>query len=134
MRWDHIELLVPDRAAALAWYREWFDFVPIPQPDEWAKNGPIMVSPDGGDTKLALFTGEPQAAAEERGWRRVAFRVTAGEFAAFARRYRASGQTLQGPVDHQTAWSVYLSDPWGNALEVTTYDYAAGALTVSELS
>lgn len=27
-------------------------------------------------------------------------------------------------MDHDRSWSVYFSDPWGNLLEVTTYDYA----------
>jgi len=59
-----------------------------------------------------------------RGWRRLALRTSGANFLAFARRFRASGQKLEGPVDHQKAWSLYFTDPWGNLLEVTTYDYA----------
>ena len=73
---------------------------------------------------LALFEGEPQRNQDVRGWRRVAWRVGGEAFWAWTAKYRQSGQSLDGPIDHEKAWSVYFSDPWGNALEVTTYDYA----------
>ena len=28
---------------------------------------------------------------------------------------------FRGPIDHDTAWSIYFSDPDGNPLEITTY-------------
>ena len=58
------------------------------------------------------------------GWRRLALRAPADEFVAFCQRFRDSGQKIEGPVDHEKAWSAYFTDPWGNLLEVTTYDYA----------
>ncbi|HEY0947627.1 MAG TPA: VOC family protein [Opitutaceae bacterium] len=120
---DHIELFVPDRAEAVAWYREWLGFAPMPEHAAWAAAGPIMLTCDGGRTMLALFTGEPQGSDPTRGWRRLALRAEAAEFLRFRERFRASGQSLDGPVDHDKAWSFYFSDPWGNLLEVTTYEY-----------
>ena len=124
MTTDHIELLVPDRDAAVAWYREWLGFEPMPEHADWAKSGPIMLTCAHGQTLLALFRGDSLAAASPKGWRRLALRANAREFAAFGQRFRQSGQVLEGPVDHDKAWSFYFKDPWGNLLEVTTYDYA----------
>jgi catechol 2,3-dioxygenase-like lactoylglutathione lyase family enzyme len=121
---DHVEILVPDREAAREWYGRWLGFKEMPEHGDWVETGPIMLTNDGGATKLALFTGESSGAETvQRGWRRVAFRVSGQELLDWAAEYRASGQKLVGPVDHKRAWSGYFSDPWGNALEVTTDDY-----------
>jgi catechol-2,3-dioxygenase len=127
MQIDHLELLVPNRDAAQAWYGEWLGFVAMSEHAEWAQDGPLMLTNDGGITMLALFTGSGRGrdeASKSTGWRRIAFRMSGAELLAWTQRYRQSGQTLKGPVDHDKAWSVYFSDPWGNALEVTTYDYS----------
>ncbi len=127
MTTDHLELFVPDRAAAAAWYREWLGFEPMPEHADWAECGPLMLTCDRGRTMLALFHGAPLGAEKPKGWRRLALRADAAEFAGFVRRFRASGRALDGPVDHAKAWSVYFTDPWGNPLEVTTYDHAEAA-------
>jgi len=132
MRLDHIELLVPDRDAAVAWYAQWLEFEVMPEHADWVETGPQMMTNDGGSTKLALFARAGSAGQSERGWRRVAFRTDAESFWEFARRYRESGQAIEGPVDHGKAWSVYFRDPWGNPLEMTTYDYAAVAMIVDD--
>jgi hypothetical protein len=92
-----------------------------------------MISSDEGSTKLALFEGRP--APEPLGvtaaFHRVAFRVTAGGFAEFIRRLpdlsltdaRQRQVTADSVVDHRQAYSIYFDDPYGHALEVTTYDY-----------
>jgi hypothetical protein len=100
---------------------------------EWADDplGPLMISSDGGSTKLALFEGQPAPTAQTAAFRRVAFRVNAGGFAEFLRRLpdlaltnsRQQPVTADSVVDHQQAYSIYFDDPWGHLLEVTTYDY-----------
>jgi catechol 2,3-dioxygenase-like lactoylglutathione lyase family enzyme len=127
---DHTELQVPDREAAAVWYREWLGFEIMPEFAAWAASGPLMLTADNGTTMLALFPGDPQGDAPHLGWRRVSWRVEGGELVEFTRRYRASGQTIEGPVDHEKAWSVYFNDPWGNPLELTTYDYAEVATAI----
>lgn len=123
MKLDHLELLVPDRDAAMAWYGEWLGFEPVQEHKDWAATGPLMLTNDGGETMLALFAGPSQAEADDRGWRRLALRTDAVALSEFVIRYRPSGQPLEGPCDHGKAWSYYFTDPWGNRLEVTTYDY-----------
>jgi catechol 2,3-dioxygenase-like lactoylglutathione lyase family enzyme len=121
---DHVELYVPDRISAAAWYARVLGCEPVAGAESWAADpdGPMMISPDGGRTKLALFTGEPQGNRATAGFHRVAFRVSATEFLAFTARMAGLGLKEARVVDHGGAWSVYFSDPAGHRLEVTTYE------------
>ncbi len=121
---DHVELYVPDRLSAAAWYARVLGCEPVAGTESWASNpeGPMMISPDGGRTKLALFTGEAQGSRPTAGFHRVAFRVSATEFLAFTARLGSLGLNQARLVDHGGAWSVYFSDPSGHRLEVTTYE------------
>lgn len=134
---DHVELFVPDRREAARWYRDVLGLEVVPGYEPWAEapGGPLMISPDGGRTKLALFVGEPQGSRPTAGFHRVAFRVDAAGFLAFLGRLAevevldAEGRRV-GPdraVDHGRAFSLYFLDPYGHRLEVTTYDHAAVA-------
>ena len=125
---DHVELFVPDRAKAAEWYGQVLDCRPVPGTEHWADDpqGPLMISPDGGRTKLALFVGEPQGNRQTAGFHRVAFRVRGAEWLAFVARLREPEGGDHGRaarvVDHGSAWSVYFTDPFGHHLEVTTYE------------
>jgi catechol-2,3-dioxygenase len=61
------------------------------------------------------------------GFSRLAFRVDADAFLAFVTRWEHRGVADSGvPLrirDHTTAFSAYFTDPYGNALEVTSYDH-----------
>ncbi|MFY9986315.1 MAG: VOC family protein [Chthoniobacterales bacterium] len=128
---DHVELEVPDRQTAARWYQTVLGFEICPEYVFWAEpqRGPLMISPDGGQTKLALFEGQPQGATRPIGIRRVAFRIGGDDFVKLVEQLDA----LEGAdavrrseiADHEKSFSVYFSDPYGNRLEVTTYDYDA---------
>lgn len=129
---DHVELFVPDQYEAARWYERTLGLQIVPECEPWAADGgPLMISSDGGSTKLALFTGQPVPGGSKAAFHRVAFRVTGGGFAEFLQRLSELGLTdsHQRPVtaalvvDHQQAYSIYFDDPWGHFLEVTTYDY-----------
>ena len=100
----------------------------MPGTEHWAAHpdGPLMVSPDGGRTKLALFAGAPQGHRETAGFHRVAFRLGASEWASFAARISElrleEDKRPARVVDHTGARSVYFTDPYGHRLKVTTYD------------
>jgi catechol 2,3-dioxygenase-like lactoylglutathione lyase family enzyme len=128
-RIDHVEMFVPDRFEAAAWYERVLGLEVVPEYRFWADDprGPLMISSDGGATKLALFEGAPPGRAPTSGFRRVAFRVTGRGFQEFLRRLPELNLGLppgmDAVVDHDKSYSVYFSDPWGHPLEVTTYDY-----------
>ena len=126
---DHVELFVPDRYEAAAWYRRVLGLEIVAEHEGWAEHpeGPLMISSDGGRTMLALFTGEPQASRPTAGFHRVAFRVGGDAFLAFRDRLQSLQEVEAVLRDHDKAWSLYFSDPWGHRLEVTTYDYAVAA-------
>jgi catechol 2,3-dioxygenase-like lactoylglutathione lyase family enzyme len=130
---DHVELFVPDRYEAAKWYQRVLGLEIVPEYEQWAadRRGPLMISSDGGDTKLALFQGTPQGSKETAGFHLVAFRVGADAFAEFLGRlpelnltdHRGRRLTADLAVDHDKAFSIYFNDPFGHRLELTTYHY-----------
>ena len=86
---------------------------------------------------IALFTGPAQAGHPVRGHRRLAFRVNADEFAQFIQdsvRWSDPPLGTESIQDHGRAISVYFPDPFGNPLEVTTYDYKNAKAFVNSLA
>lgn len=130
---DHVELFVPDRQQAAAWYRRVLGLQAVPEYEHWAgdPHGPLMISSDAGNTKLALFQGTPQGPRETAGFHVVAFRTGAAEFINFLNRlpelnltnHRGHSVTRDSVVDHAAAYSLYFCDPFGHRLELTTYEY-----------
>lgn len=127
---DHVELFVPDQYEAARWYQAVFGMDILKPFESWAEDGPLMISSDGGSTKLALFKGQPTGDRTPIGFRRVAFRVDGEGFLAFLNRLEdhpvmdsaGTRVTLSDVVDHELSFSIYFVDPWGNPYEITTYD------------
>jgi len=132
---DHVELSVPDRYEAARWYQRVLGLEILREYEQWAADprGPLMISSDGGNTKLALFEGSPPGSTPASGFRLVAFRVSATGFIRFLERlvdlqltdHCDQRVTVDSVVDHAKAYSVYFSDPYGHRFEVTTYEYEA---------
>ena len=130
---DHVELFVPDRRQAAEWYLSVLGLKVVPEYEQWADDpqGPLMISSDGGNTKLALFQGVSQGAQETAGFHLVAFRVGAVDFGRFLERlpglnlidHRGQPVTADSVTDHSSAYSLYFNDPFGHRLELTTYEY-----------
>jgi catechol 2,3-dioxygenase-like lactoylglutathione lyase family enzyme len=128
---DHVELVVPHPYEAAGWYEQTLGLSICEEYEYWAEEGgPLMISSDGGATKLALFEGESQTTPTPF---RVAFHVDDTGFLRFIQRLAAldlsddadQRVTSADIVDHDDAFSIYFQDPYGTRLEVTTYDYEA---------
>ena len=79
-----------------------------------------------GETCVALFPSdvpEPQRVNEREtlSLRHIAFRVDGENFEAAQRRCRDLGIEFES-ADHGIAQSVYISDPDGHRIEITTYE------------
>ena len=131
---DHVELFVPDRFEAAVWYEKVLGLKIVGDYRHWSENpkGPLMISPDGGNTKIALFTGQPQAEMSISGFYLAAFRTSGSSFMKFLDRidndielYNHNGEkvTSDAVADHDKAFSIYFNDPYGNRLELTTYEH-----------
>jgi len=130
---DHVEMFVPGRYEAAEWYDRVLGLKIISGFEHWAEDpgGPLMISSDGGATKLALFRGQSPGERETVGFHRVAFRVTGEAFNSFLdlledqqlSDHLGRRVTRDLVADHDKSFSVYFHDPYGHRLEITTYDY-----------
>jgi catechol 2,3-dioxygenase-like lactoylglutathione lyase family enzyme len=131
-RLDHVQIRVPDRAEAAAWYAKHLGFEPVEEYAFWAtgfEGGPLQISADGGKTMLALFEageGHPMVA-QTTG---VAFSVDGETFISFTRSLHGeingpSGRPLvpNDVIDLHMCWAFDLADPWGDQYELNCYDY-----------
>jgi catechol-2,3-dioxygenase len=120
-RLDHVSLNVADRAGSIAWYRDVLGLAPGDAPEQ--DDEPVFLGEPGAC--IALFQAQTQSPARERdsaGLRHVALALaTAAELDAAQAHLRDRGVAFR-PEHHGNARSVYLSDPDGNVVELTTYD------------
>ncbi len=130
---DHVELTVPDRNLAAKWYCSVLGLEVLSDLEFWAEDprGPLMIGTIDGSTKLALFVGNPTGSKRSVGFHRVAFCCSAEQFQNFLGqlpelRLRNEQGEIVNPnqvVDHRLAFSIYFCDPYGNQLEITTYEH-----------
>src|SRR3954471_6150420 len=99
---DHVEFFVPDQYEAAKWYKRMLGLEIVPDFEPWATGGgPLMISSDGGSTKLALFKGQPQESRPTAGFHRVAFRVDAAGFISFLKLLgQEQASVADSVVDH----------------------------------
>ena len=120
---DHVALTVRDLEGSVAWYR---DVLGLERRHEnvWGRVPAMMCA---GETCVALFpasTANPKAAPERRDsaiMRHLAFQVDQGNFLGAQAELRARGIPFTFE-DHQIAHSIYLNDPDGYEIELTTYE------------
>lgn len=117
---DHVAIAVEDVERSVRWYGDVLGLER--RHPEWGTE-PAMVC--AGDTCVALFRVEgARTPAPGRGaiaMRHLAFRVDRAGFGRAQEELRKRGIDFEF-MDHETAHSIYLADPDGHRLEITTYE------------
>lgn len=121
---DHVALLVRDVERSVQWYQDVLGLERLYQ-EVWGSFPAIVGT---GGTSLALFPvasadPHPPPGPDTLCVRHVAFRVDRANFAAAREELARRGIAFEFQ-DHQAAHSLYIRDPDGHQLEITTYDLA----------
>ncbi len=119
---DHVAIAVSNLSLSLAWYR---DVLGLERrfEDVWG-DVPTMVC--AGETCVALFPAhsprpKPTPGPDTIAMRHFAFRVDRENFRQAQERFRKLGVEFSF-ADHGVAHSVYIADPDGHRIEITTYE------------
>ncbi|MGH1373976.1 MAG: VOC family protein [Cellvibrionaceae bacterium] len=116
---DHVHVYVADRTKAAQWYNLVMGFTINAEFESWANDplGPLTIEDSSGQIHLALFQREQFHPAST-----IAFRASGEDFLEWKQLLESQGLSVRCS-DHDLAWSMYFSDPDGNAHEITTYDH-----------
>jgi catechol 2,3-dioxygenase-like lactoylglutathione lyase family enzyme len=115
---DHFAISVKNLQKSFDWYQKVFGFEMFHQ---WKTTWLIQL----GSMKIGLFE-RPNAATiddldNKIAIQHLAFHVSAEELIAAQIQLAALKIDLQGPEDTGVAYSIFVSDPDGHLLELTTY-------------
>jgi catechol 2,3-dioxygenase len=122
---DHIALTVRDQERSLKWYHQ---ILGMERRHEEAKGADDPVFACVGDSCLALFPSEatdplPNPGHDVITMRHFAFRLDKANFERAQVELRKQDIPFRF-ADHTIAHSIYLSDPDGHKVELTTYELA----------
>lgn len=116
---DHVHVYVPSRHEAAKWYHQNLGFTVVEKFAPWAtdEGGPLTITDEGNNIHFALFRSQEAKPIS------LAFGCTHNEFNAWKLHLLALGLPFS-ESDHGLSHSVYFNDPFGNQLEITTYEVA----------
>ncbi len=124
---DHVALRVRDLKSSSQWYQNVLGLREYKLP-EWGEFPVFLLS---GKTGLALFPSDPQDPELDPNSRNVkidhfAFQVTRENFEKAKKKFTMLGLDFE-VQDHHYFDSLYLTDPDGHTVELTTLKVDAGA-------
>jgi catechol 2,3-dioxygenase len=119
---DHVAITVSDLARSRAWYHDVLGLERRHEED-WGDVPTMMCA---GETCGALFPSDGPDLKEVNvretvAMRHIAFRVDRANFEAAHEQFREHGTAFES-ADHGIAHSVYIHDPDGHRIEITTYE------------
>ena len=122
---DHVAITVSDLQRSMAWYRDVLGLERRFQ-EEWGDVPTMMCV---GETCVALFVSHrsekgADGPRDTPSLHHIAFRVDRENFEAAQDRFRDLGMEFRR-ADHGIAQSIYIADPDGHRIEITTYDIEA---------
>ena len=118
---DHVAIAVSDVPRSVAWYQDVLGLERL-HANAW---GDLPAVVGAGSSGLALFpvqgpSPKPRPGRDVLTMRHVAFRVDAENYARAKAALAARGIAFE-EQDHQISRSIYLHDPDGHEVELTTY-------------
>jgi len=117
---DHVGLVVSDVPRSVRWYREVLGLRRAYE-DAWGDFPAVL---EAGGSGVALFHNEDgRPVPVDDPMRHVGFRTSRRGLEAAKAELRARGIEFH-EGDYGVAWSVYLPDPDGYQVEITTYEAA----------
>jgi catechol 2,3-dioxygenase-like lactoylglutathione lyase family enzyme len=119
---DHVALAVRDLDASITWYRDVLGLQRRHQ-EAWGDYPAVMC---GAESGVALFPAKDPGTggAGKGGFRHLAFRVSRAAFEEAQAVFRTRGVKFAFE-DHGISHSIYLNDPDGYVVELTTYEFAS---------
>lgn len=119
---DHVAITVTDVARSVAWYDDTLGFERYHE-DTWGDEPAVIGS---GGTGLALFASSvslpaPPPGKDTLSMRHVAFRADRSSWEELRERFHHDAVPYE-LEDHGISHSLYVTDPDGHRIEITTYD------------
>jgi catechol 2,3-dioxygenase-like lactoylglutathione lyase family enzyme len=119
---DHVGLTVIDVARSVRWYQEVLGLRRAHQ-EVWGDFPAVLEANGSGVALFPRDAGDPPPPADRL--RHVAFRTSQQGLEAAKAELRARGIEFE-ERDYGVAWSVYMPDPDGHLVEITTYEVTRG--------
>ena len=120
---DHVAITVRDPLNSMAWYQ---DVLGLERRFEevWADYPTVMLAGESGVAIFPATSSEPDTVSDKQNtitMRHFAFRVDRENFKRAKERMRWSGVEFRED-DHGVSHSIYIRDPDGHEIEITTYE------------
>ena len=114
---DHIHVFVSNGQKALDWYKNILGLMPADGTIDLPESGPLIIKNNEGNINIALFKGKPTDNHAV-----IAFKVSGEEFINYQKTINYLLTVDLEVVDHDSQFSIYFEDPFGNPYEITSYE------------
>lgn len=120
---DHVAITVRDPLTSMAWYQ---DVLGLERRFEeaWGDYPIVMLAGESGVALFPAGSADPETVPDKRNtvtMRHFAFRVDGENFKRAQERMRWAGVEFRRE-DHGVSHSIYIHDPDGHEIEITTYE------------